>query len=391
MPAKTANPTSSAADASNGTPVQSPNLPQKLLLVDGHSLAYRAYYAFALSREGGLRTSTGIPTSVSYGFTKSLLDILAREDFNHVAIAFDTPQPTFRHEADESYKAGRPETPEEFIIDIQNLQELLAAMKLPILKAPGFEADDIIGTLATTAPVGLSVRILSGDRDLFQLVSDERDVKVMYMGGSYSKRSGNGGVREMGDAEVVDKLGVRPDQVVDFKALCGDKSDNIPGVRGIGEKTAVKLLSQYETLDRVYASIDELKGAVKKKLETGKEAANHSQFMAQIKVDVPLGVAFEQLKLDGFDRDRVEEQLTTLELQSFLRQIDKIHARLSGSSAEAVANETVANEAVATVTSASQGREQHCPRGRLVLFGGGYGQTSGSEGTDTPADDCGYG
>ncbi|MEL7083291.1 MAG: DNA polymerase I [Cyanobacteria bacterium J06597_1] len=298
--------------------------------MDGHSLAYRSFYAFALSRDGGLRTSTGIPTSVSYGFTKSLLDTLAQENPTHIAIAFDTRQPTFRHEVDDSYKAGRAETPDEFFEDIQNLEELLGVLKLPVLKAPGFEADDIIGTLATTAPEGMAVRVLSGDRDLFQLVDDERDVKVMYMGGSYAKRTNGSAVREMDEAAVIDKLGVRPDQVVDYKALCGDSSDNIPGVKGIGAKTAVKLLGSYDTLDKVYASLGEMKGAVKTKLESGKEAADHSQFMARIKVDVPLGVQFSDLTLMGFDDADILPMLEKLEFQSFLKRINTMQERLGG-------------------------------------------------------------
>ena len=308
-----------------------PSSPQpKLLLVDGHSLAYRSYYAFALSRDGGLRTSTGIPTSVAYGFTKSLLDTIAQENPTHLAIAFDTRQPTFRHEADDSYKAGRAETPDEFFEDLQNLEDLLQVLHLPMLKAPGFEADDIIGTLTAAAPQGAAVRVLSGDRDLFQLVDDERDVQVMYMGGSYAKRSTGSTPRHIDAAAVMDKLGVRPDQVVDYKALCGDSSDNIPGVKGIGAKTAVKLLSTYDTLENVYASLADIKGAVKTKLQTGKEAADHSQFMARIKLDVPLGVQFSDLTLMGFDGAEIVPVLEKLEFQSFLNRINTLQERLGG-------------------------------------------------------------
>nr|WP_017327941.1 DNA polymerase I [Synechococcus sp. PCC 7336] len=317
-------------------PADSPTESAKLLLVDGHSLAYRAFYAFALSREGGLRTSTGIPTSVSFGFTKSLLDILAQENPTHVAIAFDSRQPTFRHEADASYKAGRAETPEEFFVDMQNLQELLAALDLPILTAPGFEADDIIGTLATAVPEGVAVAILSGDRDLFQLVDDEREIEVLYMGGStYGRRNSSSAPQEIGSAQVLEKLGVRPEQVVDYKALCGDSSDNIPGVKGIGAKTAVKLLSTYDSLDGVYAALDEIEGAVKKKLEAGQESAEHSQFMARIKLDVPVDAPFESLKLQGFDDSRLIPILEKLEFQSFLRRINQIQSRLGGATVAA--------------------------------------------------------
>ena len=240
-----------------------------LILVDGHSLAFRSYYAHAKGRDGGLRTSTGIPTSVCYGFLKSLIDMLEKEEPSHVAIAFDLPKPTFRHEADEGYKAGRQETPEDFFPDIANLQEILMAMNLPVITCEGFEADDVIGTLTAQAgEVGYGVKILSGDRDLYQLVDDEKQVKMLYLSNAFGPRKSAGAI-EMGVEEVKEKLGVLPNQVVDYKALCGDSSDNIPGVKGIGAKTAVKLLTEYTTLEKVYASIDELKGAVKKKLETG--------------------------------------------------------------------------------------------------------------------------
>jgi DNA polymerase I len=223
----------------------------KLILIDGHSLAFRSYYAHAKGRDGGLRTSTGIPTSVSYGFLKSLLDTLDQEKPEYVAIAFDLSDPTFRHEADETYKAGRAETPEDFIPDIINLQEILTALNLPVLKLSGYEADDIIGTLATQAKaIGMRVQILSGDRDLFQLVDPEGLVTVLYLSTSYGK--GTPPPKEFGMEEVTTKMSVSPSQVVDYKALCGDASDNIPGVRGIGDKTAVQLLKTYGSLEKIY-------------------------------------------------------------------------------------------------------------------------------------------
>ncbi|MBD2024919.1 DNA polymerase I, partial [Leptolyngbya sp. FACHB-711] len=151
----------------------------KIILIDGHSLAFRAYFAHAKGRDGGLRTSTGIPTSVSYGFLKALMDTIEAEKPDHIAVAFDLGDPTFRHEADETYKAGRPDTPEDFIPDMHNLRELLTAMNLPIVTAPGYEADDVIGTLARrAASEGWRVKILSGDRDLFQLVDPAQSVTV---------------------------------------------------------------------------------------------------------------------------------------------------------------------------------------------------------------------
>ncbi len=301
----------------------------KLVLVDGHSLAFRAYFAFAKGRDGGLRTKSGIPTSVSYGFLKALLETVEIEKPDHLAIAFDLGGKTFRHDADDTYKAGRPETPEDFMPDLENLQEVLKAMNLPIVISPGYEADDVIGTMARRAcQDGYQVKILSGDRDLFQLVDPEEKVKILYMSTTYGK--GTQPPREFGIEQVREKLGVLPSQVVDFKALCGDASDNIPGVKGIGEKTAVQLLTTYGTLDNVYAHIEEIKGAVKKKLETGLADARHSQWMAQIHLDVPIDVNVEACKLQGFDESVVLPLLEQLEFKSFLGKIQKWKRQLSG-------------------------------------------------------------
>lgn len=303
--------------------------PAKIVLVDGHSLAFRAYFAFAKGRDGGLRTSTGIPTSVSYGFLKALLETVDAEKPDHLAIAFDLGGPTYRHEADETYKADRPETPEDFMPDLDNLQELLKAMNLPIVISRGYEADDVIGTLARRASQeGFDVRILSGDRDLFQLIDPEEKVKILYLSTTFGK--GTPPPKEFGVQEVKDKIGVLPSQIVDFKALCGDASDNIPGVKGIGEKTAVQLLTTYGTLENVYASIEEIKGAVKKKLEAGHAEACHSQWMAQIHLDVPLDVDPAALKLQGFDEETVMPLLEQLEFRSFYNRVKKWKRQLSG-------------------------------------------------------------
>ncbi len=296
-----------------------------LLVIDGHSLAYRSFYAFYYSRDGGLRTSTGIPTSVCFGFLKAVLDVLSKLKPTHMAVAFDTRQPTFRHEADETYKAGRPETPPEFITDVENLKELLSALNVPILMAPGFEADDILGTLAKQAPDVLQIRILSGDQDLFQLIDTTDRVKVLHL-------NSRDRVTEFGAPEVKEKLGVWPWQVVDYKALCGDASDNIPGVKGIGQKRAVDLLTQFENLDHIYQQLDTIKGSIKTKLVEGESAAKHSQFMAQIKLDTPFDFDWEQMKLKGFDEGALIPLLRKLEFQSMITKIQKINTSLGGQS-----------------------------------------------------------
>ena len=301
-----------------------------LILVDGHSLAFRAYYALNNSRKGPLVTSTGIPTSICFGFLNSLLQLLEVESPQYMAIAFDLGDPTFRHEADVNYKSDRSETPDDFIPDIKNLQELLTAFNLSIASKPGYEADDILGTIATKASnEGYRVKIVSGDRDLFQLVDDEKDISVLYLHNQTFKKTAHN-YTEFDRAGVVDKMGVTPEQIVDYKAFCGDKSDCIPGIKGIGEKTAIKLLSEYPTLEEVYANIDKIKGTTKKKLETGKEDALHSRFLAQIELNSPININLNDYKLIGFEEQKVLPLLKELELNKTIRSLKKLQLKLGG-------------------------------------------------------------
>ncbi|MEB3160112.1 MAG: DNA polymerase I, partial [Synechocystis sp.] len=300
-----------------------------LLLVDGHSLAFRAYYAFALSKKGPLRTATGIPTSVCFGFLNSLVQVMESQKPEAIAIAFDRREPTFRHQADINYKADRQETPEDFITDLAYLQQLLDALNLQTITYAGFEADDILGTLAQQgSAAGYQVKILSGDRDLFQLVDPDKQISVLYL--TRNPFSSNSGYQEFDREGVMEKMGVNPDQIVDFKALCGDKSDCIPGVKGIGEKTAVKLLTEYQTLEKVYENLSKIKGALKTKLETGKDDAKHSQMLARIVLDVPLSVALEDLQLSGFSGDRLMPLLEKLELRTFIAKLQELHVHFGG-------------------------------------------------------------
>jgi DNA polymerase-1 len=300
------------------------------ILVDGHSLAFRSYFAFAKGRDGGLRTKTGIPTNVCFGFLKSLLEVMATQQPQAMAIAFDLGLPTFRHEADDTYKADRPGTPEDFVPDLKNLQELLDALNLKIVTAAGYEADDVLGTLAQTASAaGYKVKILTGDRDLFQLVDPAKEISVLYFSPEALKGS-RASITEFGPEEVKEKLGVAPSQVVDFKALCGDKSDNIPGVKGIGDKTAVQLLNTYGSLEKIYAALSEIKGATQKKLEAGKEDAQKSRYLAAIVVDVPLEVDLKNCILQGFDTNNLTPILEKLEFKYFLGKINELQQQFGG-------------------------------------------------------------
>lgn len=313
-----------------------------LLLIDGHSLAFRAYYAFSKGRDGGLRTSTGIPTSVCFGFLKTLLEILDQQQANHVAIAFDLGEPTFRHTADENYKAGRAETPQDFIADIANLQALLRALRLPLLSQTGYEADDVIGTVAhRLRPEGWQVSIVSGDRDLFQLIDREGQVQVLYLGNTLGQRKQ--GLEAFDALKVKEKMGVWPEQIVDYKALCGDASDRIPGIKGIGPKTAVQLLSQYPTLEDIYAHINEITPlSLRTKLINGEVEARHSRNLAQIVLDVPLELPLEELHLRPFDWPTLDDLLDHLEFRALRMQLQNWHLRLGGTlpAAETEADET---------------------------------------------------
>ncbi|MBE9043834.1 DNA polymerase I [Pleurocapsales cyanobacterium LEGE 10410] len=301
-----------------------------LILVDGHSLAFRAYYAFNNSRREPLITSTGIPTSICFGFINSLLQVLETEAPQSMAIAFDLGEPTFRHEADDNYKSDRTETPDDFIPDMQNLQQLLKAFNLTIATKPGYEADDVLGTIATKASAeGYRVKIVTGDRDLFQMVDDERGISVLYLHNQTFKKTSQS-YTEFDRAGVMEKMGVTPEQIVDFKALCGDKSDCIPGVKGIGEKTAIRLLEEYPTLTEVYDNLEQIKGATKKKLAAGKEDALHSQFLAQIETNSPVEIELQDCKLVGFDREAVLPLLEKLELKKALRSLNKLQLKLGG-------------------------------------------------------------
>ena len=301
------------------------------LIIDGHSLAFRSYYAFATSRRGALQTSTGIPTSICFGFLNSLLQVLGTQKPQFLAVAFDREEPTFRHQADANYKADRKETPEDFYPDLENLQQLLYALNLQIITAPGYEADDILATLAKKASEeGYQVKIVSGDRDLFQLVNREKNITVLYLDRNAVRGSSNNAYTEFDPEAVEEKLGIKPEQVVDYKALCGDKSDNIPGVRGIGEKTAVKLLTEYTSLENVYQNLEQIKGAVKKKLEAGEKNAQQSQYLAQLIFDIPLGVSIESCQLQGFDTQVITSLLEKLELKKFLKQVNDLQQRFGG-------------------------------------------------------------
>lgn len=289
-------------------------MPPTLYLIDGHALAYRMYFALTGGGAGSRwQTSGGEPTAGIYGFARELLRIYEQEKPDYLAVAFDTGR-TFRADLFPDYKATRAKMPNDLRPQIERIRELVDAFNIPRLEVEGYEADDVLGSLARWASEqGLGVKIITGDRDLLQLVRERVAVYVAGDDRTYLTAE-----------EVVARLGVRPEQVVDYKALAGDPSDNIPGVRGIGEKTALALLEKYGTLDGVYAHLDEIEPRWRVKLAEGRDSAYLSRSLAAIRTDLPLQVDLEQARPQAFDAARVEALFRQLEFRSLLPKVRQL-------------------------------------------------------------------
>jgi DNA polymerase-1 len=292
-------------------------MPPTLYLIDGHALAYRMYFALTAGGGGSQRwqTSKGEPTAGTYGFARELMRILEQEKPDYIAVAFDTGK-TFRDNIFPAYKGTRAKMPDDLTPQIGRIRQLVDVFNIPRLEMEGFEADDVLGSIARiAAEQGLGVKIITGDRDLLQLVNERTAVYLAGDDQNYVK-----------DEDVIRKLGVRPDQVVDFKALVGDKSDNIPGVAGVGEKTAISLLEKFQTLDNIYAHIDEVEKRWKSKLELNKENAYMSRDLAQIKTDLNVKFDMEHARVEEWNVDSIESFFKELEFRSLLKSL----ARLTG-------------------------------------------------------------
>ena len=291
-------------------------MPPILTLIDGHALAYRAYFALSASAPDRWKTSSGEPTAGIYGFVSVLLRMLEQDMPEYLAVAFDTGK-TFRNEIYSEYKATRNKMPEDLRPQIERLRQFIDSFGIPRLEMEGYEADDVLGTIAAkTASGGAGVRIITGDRDLLQLVNER--IIVNLPGKSLSD------AKDYTPEDVVEKLGVRPEQVVDYKALMGDPSDNIPGVRGIGKKTARLLLQQYPTLDDIYAHLDEIPTRYRTKLEAGRESAYMSRDLARIRTDLPLEFSLEDSKTDKLDFRAAEAFFRELEFHSLLKRLSRL-------------------------------------------------------------------
>ncbi len=290
-------------------------MPPILYLIDGHALAYRTY--FALTRGSGgdrWRTSSGEFTAGIYGFTSVLLRILEQEDPDYIAVAFDTGK-TFRDEIYPEYKGTREKMPDDLRPQIERIRELVDTFNIPRLEVEGYEADDVLGSIAKKAvQKGLGVKIFTGDRDLLQLVNERIIVNLPGRSLSDSK--------DYLPQDVEEYIGVSPSQIIDYKALVGDSSDNIPGVYGIGKKTAETLLKEYKNLDEIYAHLDELSPSVKKKLQTNKENAYLSKLLATIVTNLEIPLDLEKAKASHYDTKKVRDLFRDLEFHTLVKRLD---------------------------------------------------------------------
>jgi len=290
---------------------------EKLVLIDGHALLHRAYHAFPTT----LRTRKGEIVNAVYGFTRILLTVLKELQPEYVAVAFDLPIPTFRHKEYVGYQVQRPEIDKELKTQIQRVWEVVETLNIPIFTAPGFEADDVIASLARQARKKFEIRnskfeivIITGDRDIMQLVRE--GVKVYASGKGLSEG-------EFFDRQKVKEvLRVWPEQIVDYKALVGDASDNYPGVPGIGPKTAVKLLERYGSLENIYKEIKKIEiKKLREKLIAGRESAELSKKLATIVTNAPVKLNLKACRLKDYDPQKVRRLFEELEFKSLLNKL----------------------------------------------------------------------
>ncbi len=288
------------------------NQSKKLFLLDAYALIFRSYYAFIKNPR---ITSRGMNTSAIFGFLLTLEEVLQKQKPSHIAVVFDTPAPTFRHEMYKDYKATRDETPEDIKIAVPYIKRLLEAYKIPVIDYPGFEADDVIGTLAKKASErGFTTFMMTPDKDFAQLVSD----KIFMFKPS---RSGNESIK-WGVEDIKREFSVqRPEQVIDILALMGDSADNIPGAPGVGPKTAMKLISEYGSIEELFRNTDKLKGKLKEIIENNREQIEFSKKLATIELNVPVELKEDELITEVPDRDKLKALFDELEFRTVAARI----------------------------------------------------------------------
>ena len=286
---------------------------KRLLIVDGNSILNRAYYGIR-----PLSAPDGTPTNAVYGFLNILLKYL-EETPDYLGVAFDLKAPTFRHKMFDDYKAQRKPAPDDFIVQIPIMKEVLSAMDCKCIELEGYEADDIIGTVSKICDENdVSCSILTGDKDDLQLSSDNTVVKLVVT------RMGNTTTTPYDYNAVIEKFGVTPSECIDVKGLAGDPSDNIPGVKGVGEKTAVSLIEKYQSIENIYDKIDEIEvtNSVRTKLKNDKDMAFLSKKLATIIRDVPIDFKFEDYKFEEPDEKKLSEIFIRLNFKSFLKRLN---------------------------------------------------------------------
>ncbi|HID39013.1 MAG TPA: DNA polymerase I, partial [Calditrichaeota bacterium] len=296
-------------------------MPKKLFLIDGSALYYRSYFAFI---RNPLINSKGENTSATFGFLSSLIKLIEEEHPDYLAVIFDTKEPTFRHEIYPEYKATREKMPEEMAEQYPRLVDTLKRLNFVVMDREGYEADDIIGSLAKKfASPGLNVYIVSGDKDMAQLVNNH--VFLYYPG------RGNKPAEILDAAAVKEKMGIEPGQIVDWLALMGDSSDNIPGVPKVGNITAVKLLKEFGSIDKLYESLDRLKeGSIKSNLIACQDQTGLAKQLATIHADMDFDVKLDDLKFRIWNADEAEKVMNELE---FRRLADRMKAIARGDGA----------------------------------------------------------
>ena len=286
----------------------------KLVLVDGHSILNRAFYGVP-----DLTNAAGLHTNAIYGFLNILFKILDEESPDYLTVAFDVKAPTFRHEMFEAYKGTRKPMPEELREQVPVMKEVLQAMGIRIIEQAGYEADDLLGTLAKRAEAeGIDVSLVSGDRDLLQIATDKIKIRIP------KTKGGKTEIEDYYAADVEAKYQVNPIQFIDLKALMGDTADNIPGVPKVGEKTATDLMVQFGSLDGIYEHIDEVtKKSIKESLIQNKELAYLSKELATIKIDSPIAYTFEEAKVGNFFNEDSYVLFKKLEFKNLLNKFEK--------------------------------------------------------------------
>ncbi len=290
---------------------------KKVFLLDAYALIFRAYYAFI---RNPIYNSKGLNTSAILGFTNTLSEVLRNEKPTHIAVIFDPSTPTFRNEIYPEYKANRPPTPEDIKKSIPYIKQILEGFQIPYYEIPGYEADDVIGTLAyKLAPTTFDVFLMTPDKDYIQLI----DNKILL----YKPKT------KLHDIEIIDLDTFRkiydlqsPKQYIDVLALAGDQADNIPGVPGIGEKTALKLIRQFGSLENIYKNIDQIKGKLKEKLLENKDLAFLSKKLVTILTDAPIDISVDQLEYKGIDKDKLIKVFNELEFKTTAQRILSEHS-----------------------------------------------------------------